>query len=376
MWIMIHRSEIGRSGDAASTSRSVGALHDGARHVALQQEPFDVRRGSGRAEVVEVRVGITLEGDRWRRRTAGEDVREPVPLDVGHVPHQTEQGQRRRRHACPHQCGAVERVAFPEQGARAGTRARRSAWTFVTGDRRFRSGHRRVASAQANGASWRNHRAERGPVSWPTCVNGGFPGEPCRSTWPSSCSCRAVRWPPGGRSTGPPTGTSSATCIRSCGPPSGLLGLYFWWMLIHTDYETVGLKGMQRQQAPRPRQEHEATEDAPPTPGVAARRRPRVRRGRPGAGGLQRAPGRARRAGAEDVARPRIRRRPAGAVKRLDPARTARGALPLPADGQHRRRADHPAVPLHRAALCARSAASRPSSPSSASATATSTSST
>jgi hypothetical protein len=32
-------------------------------------------------------------------------------------------------------------------------------------------------------------------------------------------------------------------------PAFGLLCLYFWWMLIHTDYDTVGLKGMRRQQA-------------------------------------------------------------------------------------------------------------------------------
>jgi hypothetical protein len=32
-------------------------------------------------------------------------------------------------------------------------------------------------------------------------------------------------------------------------PVFGLLGLYFWWLLIHTDYDTVGLKGMRRQQA-------------------------------------------------------------------------------------------------------------------------------
>jgi hypothetical protein len=32
-------------------------------------------------------------------------------------------------------------------------------------------------------------------------------------------------------------------------PAFGLLGLYFWWMLVHTDYDTVGLKGMRRQQA-------------------------------------------------------------------------------------------------------------------------------
>ena len=31
-------------------------------------------------------------------------------------------------------------------------------------------------------------------------------------------------------------------------PVFALLGIFFWWMLIHTDYETVGLKGMRRQQ--------------------------------------------------------------------------------------------------------------------------------
>jgi len=30
-------------------------------------------------------------------------------------------------------------------------------------------------------------------------------------------------------------------------PVFGLLALYFWWMLVHTDYDTVGLKGMRRQ---------------------------------------------------------------------------------------------------------------------------------
>jgi hypothetical protein len=31
-------------------------------------------------------------------------------------------------------------------------------------------------------------------------------------------------------------------------PVFALLGLCFWWLLIHTDYETVGLRGMRRQQ--------------------------------------------------------------------------------------------------------------------------------
>jgi hypothetical protein len=53
-------------------------------------------------------------------------------------------------------------------------------------------------------------------------------------------------------------------------PAFGLLGLYFWWMLIHTDYDSVGLKGMQRQQAAAAPTGVEATEAASPTPGVAA----------------------------------------------------------------------------------------------------------
>lgn len=30
-------------------------------------------------------------------------------------------------------------------------------------------------------------------------------------------------------------------------PVFGVLVLFFWWMLIHTDYDSVGLKGMRRQ---------------------------------------------------------------------------------------------------------------------------------
>jgi hypothetical protein len=32
-------------------------------------------------------------------------------------------------------------------------------------------------------------------------------------------------------------------------PVFALLALVFWWMLVHTDYDAVGLKGMRRQQA-------------------------------------------------------------------------------------------------------------------------------
>lgn len=32
-------------------------------------------------------------------------------------------------------------------------------------------------------------------------------------------------------------------------PVFGLLAIVFWWILVHTDYDTVGLKGMRRQQS-------------------------------------------------------------------------------------------------------------------------------
>jgi len=32
-------------------------------------------------------------------------------------------------------------------------------------------------------------------------------------------------------------------------PAFGLLSVYFWWMLIHTDFDNAGLKGVLRQQA-------------------------------------------------------------------------------------------------------------------------------
>jgi DNA-binding transcriptional regulator of glucitol operon len=46
-------------------------------------------------------------------------------------------------------------------------------------------------------------------------------------------------------------------------PAFALLGLYFWWLLIHTDYEAVGLKGMRRTQA---RADTTATDAVPASP--------------------------------------------------------------------------------------------------------------
>ena len=47
-------------------------------------------------------------------------------------------------------------------------------------------------------------------------------------------------------------------------PIFAILGVYFWWMLIHTDYDAVGLRGMRNRRPPEP------TEPAEATPTVAA----------------------------------------------------------------------------------------------------------
>ena len=55
-------------------------------------------------------------------------------------------------------------------------------------------------------------------------------------------------------------------------PAFALLGLYFWWMLIHTDFDTAGMKGVRRQQAAAAsaETEAEATGVAPPAPDVVS----------------------------------------------------------------------------------------------------------
>jgi hypothetical protein len=59
-------------------------------------------------------------------------------------------------------------------------------------------------------------------------------------------------------------------------PAFGILTLYFWWMLIHTDYDSAGLKGMQRQQAAATSDGAQGTEVAPTSPGVATPGAPAV----------------------------------------------------------------------------------------------------
>ena len=88
-------------------------------------------------------------------------------------------------------------------------------------------------------------------------------------------------------------------------PAFVLLGLYFWWMLIHTDFDNAGMKGVRRQEAAAASADVEATAVPTSGPGMApASAADRVGRGGPGVGGLQRAPGGTGGAGTQDVARP------------------------------------------------------------------------
>ena len=161
-------------------------------------------------------------------------------------------------------------------------------------------------------------------------------------------------------------------------PAFGILGLYFWWMLIHTDYDTVGLKGMRRQQAAarRCRSRHGDRRRAAVPDGERRHPAPVIGRGGSRAGRLQRAARRARPPQGPKTWRAReIRRGPAGAVKRLT-QRGLRGAL-----FRYQLMANIVGVLIIPLFLFtglhfAHRADSRSSSPSSASATATSTSST
>ncbi len=44
-------------------------------------------------------------------------------------------------------------------------------------------------------------------------------------------------------------------------PVFAIVGVYFWWQFLHTDYDTVGLKGMRNQAAESPTSDVEADRD-------------------------------------------------------------------------------------------------------------------
>jgi hypothetical protein len=218
-------------------------------------------------EVIEVRVGIAVQANpRWCR-AAGEDVREPEPLGRGHVPHQAQQGQRGRWHSPADQFGALEGLAFPKKGASLTVEPHVQHGTFVVADRWFRPSHRRLHLPRLTGcrgeiigreragimANVRERWLSRRAVSLHVAVLVFVPG------------CAVAAWWQVNRAA---DGNQLSYLYSVLWPAFGLLGLYFWWMLIHTDYETVGLKGMQRQQAAGEETEADMTEVASPRPAV------------------------------------------------------------------------------------------------------------
>jgi hypothetical protein len=52
-------------------------------------------------------------------------------------------------------------------------------------------------------------------------------------------------------------------------PAFAILSIYFWWMLIHTDFDNAGMKGVRRQQAAAASADGEAAEVASSTPAAA-----------------------------------------------------------------------------------------------------------
>ena len=115
MWIKIQRSETCRFVLRRHGVEALGALDDGTGHVALALEGLDVGHRPRRIEFVEVGVSIGVRRDRRRLPVAGEDAREPTPLDERHVPHDAEQAERGGRHVPAHQRVTVELLAFPQQ---------------------------------------------------------------------------------------------------------------------------------------------------------------------------------------------------------------------------------------------------------------------
>ena len=117
MWIMIHRREIGPVRRDRLARPGCRRRHDGARHVALRSEqrrcppspPPDRRslKSASGSSSIEIGGGEGLPAKTWSNQCHS---------TIGHVPHQTEQAERGRRHAAARQCGAVEQLALPEQG--------------------------------------------------------------------------------------------------------------------------------------------------------------------------------------------------------------------------------------------------------------------
>ena len=113
-------------------------------------------------------------------------------------------------------------------------------------------------------------------------------------------------------------------------PAFGILGIYFWWMLIHTDFETVGLKGMRRQQeAEGGAVGPDAATAAAPGPDVKipiAPHRATAEEEDPELAAYNARLAASGRPGPQDLADPRVRGGQAGPMRRLT-QRGLRGAL-------------------------------------------------
>ncbi len=96
-------------------------------------------------------------------------------------------------------------------------------------------------------------------------------------------------------------------------PVFAILGVYFWWMLIHTDYDSVGLKGMRNRESSDAALPPTAVAPTPvtPVPVTPTLRRSRRWRGSR-AGGVQRPTGQPLGPRAPNVAPPRAHRGPSG----------------------------------------------------------------
>ncbi len=80
-------------------------------------------------------------------------------------------------------------------------------------------------------------------------MNGGFPGRAVSLHFAILVfvpGCAIAAWWQINRAAG---GNQLSYLYSALWPAFAILSIYFWWMLIHTDFDNAGLKGVRRQQA-------------------------------------------------------------------------------------------------------------------------------
>src|ERR1700722_4834028 len=154
-------------------------------------------------------------------------------------------------------------MALPEQGAPLVVEPDDQHGAFVARDRRFRAVDRSVHLPRLTG--WRGEITGREGADIMADVRERWLSR--RALWLHLSvlvfvpGCALAAWWQINRAA---DGNQLSYLYSVLWPAFGLLGLYFWWMLIHTEYDSVGLKGMQRQQAAAASTDVEATGAAPP----------------------------------------------------------------------------------------------------------------